>query len=242
MKVIKIGFLVLMMTWLACKKPTENIKIVVDTDIIKYTAMVNVTDAQTGAAAPANAVITILGNDAANIYEISGKKDIKLTQGRVTIGLHPNVAPTTANPISITVEITAPNYTKQSRTVTFTAEQRQQLVNIGISKVGNTQPPIVVPPPPVYQEVSLNFTGRCPSRPDVEVRPSVYVSFKKSGTNNPYQHLGYMDKGNITTNLLALNETYDFQIIFGGEAYQVSQRIEQNAYNLTLDMPEACKF
>ncbi|RZK93197.1 MAG: hypothetical protein EOO98_00325 [Pedobacter sp.] len=242
MKPIRIVIAALVVGFIGCKKPTEDIKIVVDTDIIKHTALIRVTDAQTGAQVPANAVITILGNEAANIYEVSGKKDIKLTQGMVTIGLHPNVVPTAANPISITAEITAPNYTAQRKVITFTLAQRQQVVDIGISRVGNTQPPIVVPPPPVYQDVSLNFTGRCPNRPDVEVRPSVYISFRKSGTTNPFQHLGYMEKGNITTKLLALNETYDFQIVFGGEAYQVSQKIEQSSYNLSIDMPAACNF
>lgn len=242
MKAIKIGFSVLLISLLGCKKPTENIKIVVDTDIIKYTAMINVTDAQTGNQAPANTSITILGAAAANIYEVSGKKDIKLTQGMVAIGLHPNVVPTATEPITITVEITAPGYNQHHKEITFTVAQRQQLVNIGITKVGNTEPPIVVPPPPVYQEVSLNFTGQCPNRSDMQIRPSVYVSFKKSGATGGYQYLGYVDKGNITTNLLAQNETYDFQIVFGGEIYQTSQKIEQTSYHLIVDMPAACKF
>lgn len=232
----------LVLAGMACKKPTENIKVVVDTDIIKYTAMITVTDAQTGNAAPANATITVLGENAQHIYELSGKKDIKLVQGMVTIGLHPNIVPSAQSPIRTTVEIAASGYTTQRREIIFTAEKKQQLVPIGISRVGNTQPPIVVPPPPVYQEVSLNFTGRCPNRADVEIRPSVYVSFRKSGSTAPFQYLGYMDKGHISTNLLALNESYDFQIVYGGESYQVSQRIEQSSYQLTIDMNEACNF
>lgn len=234
--------MLLLLTLLACKKPTENIKVVIDTDIIKYTAMVNVTDAQTGNAAPANATLTAVGENAQHVYELSGKKNIKLVQGMVTIGLHPNVVPSPQSPIRTTVEVAAPGYTTQRKEIIFTAERKQQIVPIGISRVGNTQPPIVVPPPPVYQQVSLNFTGRCPNRADVEIRPSVYVSFRKTGSNAPFQYLGYMDKGVITTNLLALNESYDFQIVYGGESYQVSQLIAQSSYQLTIDMTAACNF
>ncbi len=242
MKVIRWNILVLISCILSCGKPTENIKIVVDTDIIKYTALIQVTDAQTGNPAPANASIAAVGVNAANVYEISGKKEIKLVQGMVTIGLQPNIAPTSQNPIDIAVEITAPGYTTQRKNITFTSSIRQQTVPIGISKVGNTAPPIVIPPPPVYQNVSLNFTGRCPNRPDIEIRPSVYVSFKKSGSTDNYRYLGYMDKGNITTDLLALGETYNFQIVYGGESYTVTQKIEQTSYNLTIDMTAACNF
>jgi len=242
MKMMRWGIGIWLLGLVACSKPTENIKLVVDTDIIKYTALVQVTDAQTGNTAPANASIAVVGANAAHIYEISGKKEIKLVQGMVTIGLHPDIVPTAQNPITATVEIAAPGYTTQRKNITFTATARQQTVPIGIARVGNTAPPIVVPPPPVYQEVSLNFTGRCPNRPDVEIRPSVYVSFRKVGTSESFKYLGYMDKGNITTNLLEMGASYEFQIIYGGNSYTVSQQIDQASYNLTVDMAAACNF
>ncbi|WP_316800771.1 hypothetical protein [Pedobacter frigidisoli] len=226
----------------ACKKPTENIKIVVDTDVIKYTAMINVTDASTGAPAPANTTITISGDQASNIYELSGKKDIRLTSGMVTIGLQPNVVPAENNPITISVGIASSGYNTASKQITFTTSQKQQVINIPITKTGSTTPPIVTPPPPVYNNTSLTFTGRCPSRTDIEIRPSVYIYFKKTGSVDAFQYLGYMDRGNITTNLLQLNETYDFQIVYGGDTYKVNQKIEQTSYNLTIDMPAACNF
>lgn len=226
----------------ACKKPTENIKIVIDTDVIKYTAMINVTDGQDGNPAPANSTITISGNAASNIYELSGKKNIQLSAGMVTIGLHPSIAPTADQPISVIAEINAPGYNKESRQITFSAEKKQQVVNIQLTRTGSTAPPVVTPPLPVYNNVSLTFTGRCPNRTDVEIRPSVYVYFRAAGSNAAFQYLGYMDKGNISTNLLAQNASYDFQIVFGGETYKVNQKIDQTAYNLTIDMPAACNF
>ena len=232
----------LVMALAACKKPTENIKIIVDTDIIKHTAMINVTDAQTGALAPSNATITVTGAQAANVYELSGKKNIVLNNGLVTIGLHPDAVPTAAAPITITVEISAPGYNKETKQITFNGNVKQQVVSIAISKVGNTAPVIVLPPLPVYNNTTLTFTGRCPSRADVQVRPSVYVFFKKSGTSEPFRYLGYIDKGTISTNLLALGQSYDFQIAFGGEAYTTTQKIDLASYDLTIDMPAACNF
>ncbi|WP_316765514.1 hypothetical protein [Pedobacter frigiditerrae] len=237
-----IGFTLVILTLSACKKPTENIKIILDTDVIKNTAMINVTDAQTGNSAPSNATITITGDQADDIYELSGEKDIKLNNGMVTIGLRPGVAPTIDKPISITVKINASGYNEQTKQITFTTAQKQQVVNIAITKTGTTAPPIVIPPPPVYNNTTLTFVGKCPNRTDLEIRPSVYVYFKKTGAAGAFQYLGYMEKGKITTNLLALNETYDFQIVYGGATYKTSQKIEQTSYNLTIDMPEACKF
>ncbi|TCC91936.1 hypothetical protein EZ428_09335 [Pedobacter frigiditerrae] len=237
-----IGFTLVMLTLSACKKPTENIKIILDTDVIKNTAMINVTDAQTGNSAPNDATITISGTQATDVYELSGKKDIKLSAGMVTIGLRPDIIPTADKPISIIVEINATGYNKQAKQVTFTAAQKQQVVNISITKTGTTAPPIVIPPPPVYNNTTLTFVGKCPNRTDLEIRPSVYVYFKKTSSTGAFQYLGYMEKGNITTNLLALNETYDFQIVYGGETYRTSQKIEQTSYNLTIEMPAACKF
>jgi hypothetical protein len=234
--------LVMLLT-LACKKPTENIKLVVDTDILKYTALIYVTDGSNGGPAPADATITLIGGAADDIYELSGKKDIKLSAGIVTIGLDPNIVPIAGNPLRVNVQISAAGYQTEVKEVVFAAEQRQQTISIALRKAGSTAPPVVLPPPPVYDNtVSLTFTGRCPNRGDLEVRPSVYVFFRETGSGTAFQYLGYMNKGNINSKLILLGKTYDFQIVFGGEAYQVSQKIEQLSYDLSLDMGAACNL
>ncbi|MCY1531029.1 hypothetical protein D9M68_662400 [compost metagenome] len=234
-------FALLIFTAFSCKKPTENIKLVVDTDIIKYTAMINVRDAHSGEAAT-TATIAFSGEAAPSIYELSGKKDVRLVAGMVTIGLNPNVEPTAGKPLTVTVEINAPGYNKQTTQVTFTAAQKQQVVDINITKVGSSTPPVIPAPQPIYNEVTMNFTGICPDRTDFQVRPSLYIYFRKLGSGTPFQYLGYLDKGKITTKLLQLNETYEFQIVYGGNAYKVSQKIEAANYDLTIQMPGACNF
>ncbi|MES2455698.1 MAG: hypothetical protein V4594_09170 [Bacteroidota bacterium] len=235
--------LVLIMIPLACEKPTENIKIILDTDVIKYTAMVSVTDAQTGNPID-GATIAVSGQGAPNIYELSGKKEIKLSSGMVTIGLHPDVTPEIDQPVRADITIEAPGYRNEIRQLTFKADEKRQVLTIDLFKAGEeNSSPVITPPPPVYPNmISLNFKGRCPSRRDVEVRPSVYVSFRKSGSSAAFRYLGYMDKGQISTNLLELNQAYEFQIVYGGEVYRVSQLIEQLTYDLSLDMPAACNI
>jgi hypothetical protein len=240
----KTGLLMMVVLFMsACKKPTENITLVIDTDILKYTALIHVTDGSNGGPAPSDASISVTGDAAGHVYELSGKKAIKLSAGVVTIGLSPNVAPATGAPIRVNLAVSASGYQTAVREVVFEADKKQQLLEIPLSKTGSTAPPVVLPPPTVYENtVSLNFTGTCPNRQDLKIRPSVYVFFRENGSVNGFQYLGYMEKGNINTRLLLLGKTYDFQIAFGGEAYVVTQKIEQLSYNLSLDMPAACDF
>lgn len=230
----------LILSVFACKKPTENIKLVVDTDILKYTAFIRVTDAANGTI-PANAQITVSGPAAVNIYELSGKKNFNLVQGVVTIGLGPTVAPTATTPVSCTATITATGYVTTTKQITFTADKNQQVVNIQIAKVGSTTPPIAIPQPIVYPTpVALTFVGTCTNRRDFEIRPSVYILFRETGSNLPYQYLGYMNKGEITTTALGQGKTYDFQTTFNGEDHSVTQKIVNPSYSLTLNMGNAC--
>lgn len=240
----KTGLLFVMVLLLsACKKPTEHISLVIDTDILKYTALVYVTNGSDGGPAPSGAGISVTGDSAQYIYELSGKKAITLTAGIVAVGLDPALEPAEGKPIHFTVEISAPGYQKEVRDLVFEIGKKQQMLQIPLSKTGATTPPVILPPPPVYENTtSLNFTGTCPNRKDLEIRPSVYVFFRENGSGSGFQYLGYMEKGHISTNLLLLGKTYDFQITFGGEAYLVTQKIEGLSYDLSLDMPAACNF
>lgn len=243
-KVNKISILMLFIFLLsACNKPIENIQLMVDTDILKHTALVRVSDGSNGGAAPANATITVLGEAASDVYEISGKKDIKLVAGFVTIGLDPSVEIEGTEQVKVNVQISAPGFRTEVREVVFSNSAMQQIVRIPLTKVGSTAPPVVLPPPPVYDaDISINFTGKCANRGDVAIRPSVYVSFRESGVGAVYRYLGYMEKGNIVSNLVLMGKTYDFQIVFGGQAHEVTQKIEQLSYDLTINMGNACNF
>ncbi len=240
-KIQKLLF-VLLIAITACKKPTDNLKVVVDTDIIKYTALIQVTDAANGISVPANATLTVSGANANDIYEISGKKQFKLTNGIITIGPDPDAAPTADKTASCNIQISAPGYNTTTKSVTFTADQKQQIINVALVKTGVvvTAPP-VSKPQPVYESVSLNFTGTCASRKDVEIRPSMYLFYRETGTNAAYQYLGYMEKGSITVTTLQKGKTYDFQLIYGGKSYTQTQLIDETNYDVKVDMGDACK-
>jgi hypothetical protein len=224
----------------SCKKPTENINIVVDTNIIKLTALIHVTDGSTGGAAPSGSTIQITGDGASQVYELSGKKLIGLSAGMVTIGPGPDALTSLTHPIKINVVISAPGFETTILPVSFNGSVNQQIVEIPLIKKGSTAPPVILPLPPVYSSLSLNFTGTCTNRNDLLIRPTLYVFFRKSGSGGTFQLLGYLDKGLITTSYLAVGETYDFQIAFGGDVHQVSQKIESANYELKIEMGKAC--
>jgi hypothetical protein len=238
---IKKAFFALVLLAFACKKPTENLKIVVNTDVIKYTALIHVTDAANPGVPPKNAAITIAGSDAGDIYEISGKKQLKLTDGIISIGPGPSAIPTANEPDSCIVKITAPGYIPVLRPVIFTADKKQQVINISMVKTGtkDTDTP-GSNPPPVYDPVALSFTGTCTSRTDFEIKPSVYVFYRQTSSGAAYQYLGYIEKGNMTVTALEKGKTYDFQLTYGAQNYMVSQKIEEPSYELTIDMGTVC--
>ena len=237
----KMAFALLLLLPLACKKPTENLKIVVDTNIIKYTALIRITDAANPSVTPANAAITISGPAANDVYEVSGKKNLTVVNGIITIGLGPSVTPEANSPISCTAQISAPGYVTQTQTITFTSGQMQQVLNMGLAKPGSTAPVATPPPPPTTNPaVTLDFTGTCANKKDLQIKPSLYVFYKVNGTNAAYQYLGYISSGKITTQALASGTIYDFQITYGGQAYTATQRIQQANYAINIDMGTAC--
>lgn len=231
----------LMLLPLACKKPTDNLKIVVDTNIIKYTALIHITDSSNPSVVPSNISFSVGGSAANDVYEVSGRKNFTVANGNITIGLGPSVTPTAGSPVSCTVQVSAPGYVTQTQTVTFSAGQMQQVINVGLVRVGSVTPPVNPPAPPtVNPAVSLDFTGTCSNNSNIQIKPSLYIFYRENGSGAAYQYLGYMQSGKITTNALALGKTYDFQITYGGQAYTVTQAIQQSTYAITIDMGNAC--
>ena len=53
-----------------------------------------------------NLAITIDGDIASDVYEISGDQDLVLIDGRITLGIHPRANPTPDNPVIVVVVIT----------------------------------------------------------------------------------------------------------------------------------------
>jgi len=220
----------------ACKSPTTDLKIVVDMNIMKYSALVHITDLN-GVVVP-GATMTITGTAAASVYEISGKKDFTVKDGIITLGLDPafNIAGGNA---TFNVAVTAPNYKPTTLPVTFTNGSFQQIVNLSMaptasSSTGGT----FTPPVPVKTATHFifDFNGYCANKTNLNVRPSLYLFFRETGSGLPFVLLGYMDQGHIETDYLASGKTYDFEITYAGTNYLVTQKIDGTSFNLTFAM------
>lgn len=243
MLILKRGAFALLITllWTACTKPTQDIKVVVDTNVIKYSALVQVSDAANGTNPPANLSLAISGQDAASIYEISGKKNFNISNGIISLGPTPALEPTADKPVKFTATLSAPGYTTVTRDIQINAGQTQQVVSISMTKTGTTitTSPVATPTAEATVPVSLNFIGTCASKTNFELHPSIYIFYRVHGSASGYQYLGYMDKGSLTAQLV-MGNTYDFRLTYNGVSYTLTQKIEQNSYTQTIDMGDVC--
>ncbi|GAB3921083.1 carboxypeptidase-like regulatory domain-containing protein [Mucilaginibacter myungsuensis] len=222
----------------ACKNPTTDIKVTVDMNIMKYSALVRVTD-NNGMVIP-GVTLAVSGTNAASVYEISGKKNFTVKDGIVTLGLDPAFNINGGN-AAFAVTVSAPGYKSFTQNVTFTKGTLQQTINLGLAPTistspgGTYTPPV---PPKTSTRFVLDFNGRCANKSNLNVRPSLYLFFRESTANNsnPFVMLGYMENGHIETDYLALGKKYDFQITYAGESYTVTQTIDVASYTLTFDM------
>lgn len=236
MNYLKKALFLLLLCPLACKKPTEDLKIVVDNNIIKYTALIHVTDALNPSASLKTGTLNITGDNAGDLYEISGKKQFNIVNGVITIGPGPNATPKDTTE-TYNIQINVPGYNSTSKKISFTNGQMQQVVNVSVTKVGSNS--TVTPPAKplrVNDPVILNFTGTCAKRTDLVIRPSMYVFFRESDSGAAFQLLGYMDKGVMTTTALETGKKYDFQVTYDGQVYGTSQLVAGTNENLTLAM------
>lgn len=235
-------YAILALFFFGCTKPTNNIKIVVDANVIKYSAMINVTDAANSNVVPANLSIKVTGQDADAIYEISGKKNYAFSGGIISLGPSPSRVPTAGNPVKFTVTISAPGYASITHDIQINADETQQVVSVSLAKTstGNTGNVTVTSTPPDTKTaqtsaVALSFTGTCANKSDFEFKPSNYIFYREHTPAAAYQYLGYMDKGVITVQL-ELRKTYDFKFVYNGQTYVVTQEITQTNYAETVNL------
>jgi hypothetical protein len=226
----------------SCTKPTADIKVVVDANVIKYSAMINVTDANNSDVVPAGLTITVSGQDASSIYEISGKKDLVFADGIISLGPSPTRVPTDSDPVKFTITISAPGYNSISQNIQISASEIQQVVSVSLAKTSTDSPGgvTVTSAPPNTQTsqttaVTMNFTGTCSNKSNFEFKPSNYIFYKVHGSAAAYQYLGYMDKGVITVQL-QLGTTYDFKFVYDGQTYVITQDVTQTDYSETVNL------
>jgi hypothetical protein len=224
-----------------CIKPTQDIKIVVNTNVIKYSALIHVTDADNPGFAPPDLTLTLSGQNAADIYEIAGNKNFAIVDGIIAIGPGPALVPTAANPVRVNLNLVAPGYDVLVKSIQFVPGQLQQVIEIVMTRVDSS--PVMATPMAVVNAtkvaVTLNFVALCANKSNFELLPSIYLFYRETGSNAGYAYLGYMDKGQITANLV-MGKTYDFKFTYAGVSYVVKQRIDETAYTETITLGDVC--
>ncbi|GAB3922838.1 hypothetical protein [Mucilaginibacter myungsuensis] len=150
LSLIKVLFAALItVSFAACKNAGEDIKVVVDMNIMKYSALLHIADA-TGVA-PQNITLAMGGAAGEDIYEISGKKVFTVKDGIITLGLNPKVTPTTDHEVTYNVIIASAGYKSMTVAMSFKKGELQQMVNVTLEKItpANASTPTTTPVVPV---------------------------------------------------------------------------------------------
>jgi len=121
-----------------CTKPTKDFSFSVNPKPFDNTVAFNFYDPATGNA-PSNITLTVTGQDAASVYEISGTKTFHVVDGLISMGLLYTAAPTEGNPATFTVTATAPGYVTAIVPVVIKVGQPVKLMNV--SMINKSNPP-----------------------------------------------------------------------------------------------------
>lgn len=129
-------FLFAGLLYAGCTNPVENVTINIDGNVIHYKTTIILSD-PTGVALPAFTV-KITGKDSLHIYDYAGLKDIRATNGVITLGVHPDFEPTASNSVQFNVVVTAAGYETKLIPVSIAAAQYSQVLNIAVLKTSAT--------------------------------------------------------------------------------------------------------
>lgn len=155
----------------SCTDPTailDDFTIRIKPNIMENLAMIEIVDANDPILEIPNLKITIEGDIAEDVYEISGAQDFDLLDGRITIGLHPRANPTPGNPVLVPVIVEGDGYLRKRRVIEFDYEnEKLQVVEIPLVSVAS-------PPSGVSFNINPGITltgGSLPASESIVVPP-----------------------------------------------------------------------
>jgi len=122
-----------------CTKPTKDFTFSVNPKPFDHTVTMSFYDAANPGKPPPNITITVTGQNANDVYEISGVKNYNVVDGILSLGLLYKANPTEGSPASFTVTATAPGYLSATIPVTIKYDQPIKLINV--SMINKAQPP-----------------------------------------------------------------------------------------------------
>lgn len=118
-----------------CTKPTQDFIINISSNIIKYKATLQFTDASDDVTVPKGLTVSLGGEDTASIYDYSGSKRLILSSsGHLTVGLDPSVDPS-AEEVSFYVTASAPGYVTATIPVKINAMLNSQNFPVPMLKI-----------------------------------------------------------------------------------------------------------
>lgn len=134
----------------SCKKitnPLENLKLIIDYNLIKTTVDFHIMDAATGqflgAEASNNALIIISGRDAQGIVDPIGARlkdnSVKVNRGLASVGISPAPAytPSESKPVQFSIVVMSPGYLTTTRQISITKTGRH-FVEVVLVRLNNT--------------------------------------------------------------------------------------------------------
>ncbi|WP_118976654.1 hypothetical protein [Taibaiella koreensis] len=132
------------MLFTQCTKPTEGFTISINPDVFDNVVAVKFYDAATPGVAPSGIRLTISGDQAQSIYEISGHKIFNVVDGVISLGLLPAAAPAEGQPALFVINAEADGYLPVRVPVTILAGQATKLVTISMVNLNNPPPGVTV--------------------------------------------------------------------------------------------------
>ncbi len=139
------------MVFTQCTKPTDGFTISINPDVFDNVVAVKFYDAATPGVAPANIKLTITGDNAQSIYEISGYKQFNVVDGVISLGLLPKAAPTEGRPAVFVLNAEAEGYLPVRVPVTILQGQITKLITISMVNLNDPPPGVTV----VQKETAL---------------------------------------------------------------------------------------
>ena len=208
-------------TLYSCKKVTDDVQIIISSDVIKYSTLVTIYDARDNKITPANLKMSISGQDADMVYNFLGQKDFTVKEGQMNIGLHPHLIPTSTKPASFNLEISADGYLPVTQQVSI--YPNEFFKTLKVSLINLTSPPAGIKI--VHKLVTLT-NGKVPAQSTVKIGSGKGVNEfarKKVLATNPVppKDSVYYDDA-LTSVILPQNTTFYYY----KEKYALGTRLE----------------
>ncbi|TCC98991.1 hypothetical protein [Pedobacter psychroterrae] len=148
---IGLGFIFLASLSSCKKSPIDNVRIVIDPDVIKYSMLLEIRDAADNKIKPQDVTVSFSGQDAGHIYEAAGKKKFTVQEGVINIGLGPDRKPVTGSPAKFTVVVNANGYLPVTRDLEISDDKNSQVVSIKLININKPPAGLEI----IQQSVSL---------------------------------------------------------------------------------------